>query len=315
MNITALMTSGQKTRAVQRQYPLARVMIWELRRFSASRIFWLEALGFFALLLPVMWGLRAPEHFGTGPDINAGELIVAGTSAWGLLDTLPICLVLLVVLLPFITADGVTRDVQRRTSELVMATPLPVRAYVWGRYLVGLMLGFGLALLMAAAIVGMGVMLHLTVPGYPWPSISALVLLWIGMVLPATMLVTSIGFAIATLQPRLSTLIKVVILVAWIVGAVIIPSSLRNGIPPSWYVNWDPTSAITGQGLVLQYSLDDLFRTATSEVQFQNGFLPIENRMPSIGTWFGSHLLIAGFSLVVVLVVSLLFKRSRDVHT
>ena len=305
----------EQTRAIQRQYPLARVMVWELRRFSASRIFWLEALGFFALLLLVILGLRAPEQFDSrnGDDLIGISGFVAGTSAWGLLDILPRCLVLLVLLLPFITVDGVARDVQRRTYELVLATPLPVQAYVWGRYLVGLMIGLGLAVLMAGAMVGMGVALHLTMPGYPWPSINALVMLWIGMVLPATILVTSIGFAIATLLPPLSTLTKVVILVAWIVGAVIIPSGVRGEIPPSWYVNWDPTGAITAYGLLPQYSIGDLVRTATSEAQFHSAFLSLENRVPPMGTWFGSHLSLAGLGLVLVLAVALSFKRSRDV--
>ena len=47
MNITALPTIGQQTRAIGRPSPLTRVMAWEFRRFLASRLFWFQALGFF----------------------------------------------------------------------------------------------------------------------------------------------------------------------------------------------------------------------------------------------------------------------------
>jgi hypothetical protein len=154
--------------------------------------------------------------------------------------------------------------------------------------------------------------LHLTVINYPAPEIGNVLLLWIGMVVPATVLVSSLSFALGTVFPRLSTLVKVVILLGWIVGAVILPTGLRNTIPPTWYVNWDPTSAVTAIGMLPQYSFGNLIQTATSEAQFQNAFLAIENKMPDLAGWFAPHLLLAGLSLVLVLVAALVFKRSRD---
>ena len=307
MNTTAIATSGQQTRPIRRPRPLARVMTWELRRFGASRMFWLQALGFFSLLLLITWAARAPSQFGFGIRNGAESVsgFVAGTSPLGLIHNLPTFLTLLVLLLPFITADGVTRDLQRRTHELIMTTALPIWAYVWGRYLV--------ALLMLAAILGMGVLLHLTVPAYPLPSVNAAVLLWVGMVLPAVILVASVGFAIVTLLPQLSTLVKVVILMAWIVASLVIPPGFRDQVPPSWYVNWDPTSAVTALGILPQYSFEDVMRTATSAAQFQNAFIAIENKMPLVGSWFVTHLLLAALSLMVVVAVPLAFKRSRDV--
>jgi ABC-type transport system involved in multi-copper enzyme maturation permease subunit len=316
MNITAIATSGKQTRTIQRPRPLARVMTWEFRRFGASRMFWLQALGFFSLLLLITWASRMPSQFDFGSR-NGWSIsgFVAGTSPAGLLHNVPIFLTLLVILLPFITADGVTRDVQRRTHELVMTTALPIWAYVWGRYLVGLMMSLGLAVLMLAAILGMGMLLHLTISEYPVPSVNAAVLLWFGMVLPAVVLVTSLAFAIVTLLPRLSTLVKAVTLVSWIVGSLVIPTGLRDQTPPGWYVNWDPTSAVTAIGMLPEYSFNDLMQTATSAAQFQGAFTAIENKMPLVGGWFASHLLLGALSLMVVLVVPLAFKRSRDVVT
>ena len=131
------------------------------------------------------------------------------------------------------------------------------------------------------------------------------------MVLPATVLVSSLGFALGTLLPRRTTLVKIVILLGWIMGAVILPRGLGKTTPPAWYVNWDPTSAITALGMLPQYSFD--LRAVTSAAQLQQLILTIENKMPDLAGWFAPHLLLAGFSLVLVLVAALAFKRSRDV--
>ncbi len=307
MNITALTSTGQQTRAIERPRLLARVMAWELRRFLASRLFWFQALGLFGFLLLMTWALHAPDQIGAGVSVGGGGVslngFVAGTSAGGLLRTLPTVLVVLALLLPFVTADGVTRDLHRRTHELLMTSALPTWAYVWGRYLAGLVMSLGLALLLLASILGMGWLLHLTVTDYPAPETGAVLLLWTGMVLSATILVSSFGFALSTLLPRISTLVKVVIMVAWIMGALVIPLGLGgNTTPPAWYVNWDPTSGITALG-----------PTITSEAQLQQLILSIENKMPDLAGWFAPHLLLAGCSLALVLVAALAFKRSRDV--
>jgi ABC-type transport system involved in multi-copper enzyme maturation permease subunit len=320
MTITALASTGQQTRTIGRSSPLLRVMAWEFRRFFASRLFWFQALGLFGFLLLMTWAVHAPENIGAGvvhgnsssePPLSG---FVAGTSAGGLLRTLPIVLVVLVLLLPFITADGVTRDLSRRTHELLMTTALPTWAYVWGRYLAGLVMSLGLALLLLVSILGMGGLLHLTVTNYPAPEIGTVLLLWVGMVVSATILVSSFGFAFSTLLPRLSTLVKVVIMVAWIVGALVIPLSLGGDttLPPTWYVNWDPTSGITARGLLPSYAITP-GPTITSEAQFQQFILSVENKMPDLAGWFAPHLLLGGVSLALVLIAALAFKRSRDV--
>jgi len=318
MTITALTGTGQQTQTIKRPHPLARVIAWELRRFRASRLFWFQALGLFGFLLLMTWALHAPDQIGVGVRVGGGDVslngFVAGTSAGGLLRTLPTVLVVLALLLPFVTADGVTRDLSRRTHELLMTTALPSWAYVWGRYLAGLVMSLGLALLLLASILGMGWLLHLTVTDYPAPEIGTVLLLWVGMVVSATILVSSFGFALSTLLPRLSTLVKVVIMVAWIVGALVIPLGLGGNTtpPPSWYVNWDPTSGITALGLLPSYAINP-GPSITSEAQFQQFILTVENKMPDLAGWFAPHLLLAGASLVLVLVAALAFKRSRDV--
>jgi ABC-type transport system involved in multi-copper enzyme maturation permease subunit len=287
-------------------HPLARVMAWELRRFRASRLFWFQALGFFGFFLFLTWISGTTIEFSTR---NFSGLM-AGTSAHGLLLTLPTVLLLLVLLLPFVTADGVTRYLHRRTSELLLTTALPTRAYVWGRYLVCLVMSLGLAVLLLCATLLMGWLLHLTVPLYPAPQTEAVFSLWIGLVVPATILVSSLSFALGTMFPRQSTLIKTAILVVWTVGAEILPFSLGSTLIPTWYSNWDPTGAVTALKILSQ-THDSQLHTATSMAQFQQALLSFENTMPSIGEWFIPHLILAAVSLGLVALAASTFQRSR----
>ncbi|HET8843931.1 MAG TPA: ABC transporter permease [Ktedonobacteraceae bacterium] len=318
MDIPVLTSTGEQTRAMRHSHPLLNVMVWELRRFYASRLFWLQALGFFCFMLFVTWAQKTPEQFGRPAAPGQEELsgFIAGTSSWGLLQALPSILLVLILLLPFITADGVARDLQRRTHELLLTTALPTWAYVWGRYLIGLLIGMGLAVLLLAAVMGMGLLLHLTVPAYPLPPTNAVLLLWVGMVVPAVVLVSSLSFALSTLLPRMTTLVKFVILVIWVIGAVILPSGLRDTTPPAWYVNWDPTSAVTALGLFHQYSASfNGLQGINTEAQLQQYLLAIENKVPDITGWLAPHLLLAVASLLLVLVTALIFKRFRNMFT
>ncbi|HEX4713316.1 MAG TPA: ABC transporter permease, partial [Ktedonobacteraceae bacterium] len=271
-----------------------------------SRLFWFQALGIFGFFLLLMWVQGTSIHFST----RNYDGFIAGTSAQGLLLTLPTVLLLLVLLLPFVTADGVTRDLQRRTHELLLTTALPGWAYVWGRYLVGLLMGLALAGLVLCATLLMGWLLHLTVPLYPAPQIEAAFSLWIGLVVPATILVSSLSFALGTMFPRQSTLIKTAILVVWTVGAEILPFSLGSTLIPTWYSNWDPTGAVTALKILSQ-THDPQLQTATSMAQFQQVLLSSENTMPSMGEWFIPHLILAAVSLGLVALAASTFQRSR----
>jgi ABC-type transport system involved in multi-copper enzyme maturation permease subunit len=291
-------------------------MGWELRRFFASRLFWLQALGFILLTVFVVWILREPYGFPIDDRDVTYSGFVAGTSVWGLLMTIPpIYITLLFFLLPFVNAEGVARDLTRRTHELLMTASLPTWAYVWGRYLIGLLMSLGLAALMLAAILGMGVLLHLTIPDYPLPPVGSILLLWVGMVLPATFLVSSLSFMLGSLFPRQANLVKIAILVGWIIGALVLPSSGAGQTKlPSWAINWDPTSAATGHDLSMSYQTAFNQQTSAplSLAQWQQLLLSVENKAPDLSGWFGPHLLIAALSLLLVVVAAFAFQRFRN---
>ena len=319
MSTTVLTGSGQQARPIDRGLvPLWSVLAWEIRRLSASRLFWSQAIGLLGFLLLLTWVLRV-GHVGFiqgGPGQLTREMsaFVAGTSPDGLLIILPTILLVLVLLLPFVSADGVTRDVTRRTHELVVTTSVPTWAYVWGRYLAVLGTSLGLALLLLLALIAMGEILHLTIADYPEPVIGGTLLLWVGMVVPATVLVGGAGFALSTLAPRFSVLVKVGILVGWIVGTLVIPISTgwRARNAPSWYVDWDPTSAITAIGLLATYALR-LGPSITSDASLQQYLITVENRIPTTTGWLGPHLLLILAALMLVLIASLGYRRCRDV--
>jgi hypothetical protein len=333
MTITALTGIEQPGRVIQRPRLLVRVVAWELRRVLASRLLWLQALGFFGLSLFLTWTQQIPLTLNHAHASVPFYGFLAETSAWGLLLTLPTgSLMLLGMLLPFVNADGVTRDLSRRTYELLMATALPTLVYVWGRYLSGLVLSLGLSLLMLAAILGMGLFLHLTITGhplprignhiadYPVPQIGTLMVIWVGVIASATVLISSLSFALGTVLPRLTTLVKIVIMAAWLLGSEVISIVLGDASHgatfslPAWYINWDPTSEGIALGLFHMYMTDfsNLADKATSTAQTQHSLLTVENALIDLGGWFAPHLLLAGLSLVLVLLVALAFKRSRN---
>jgi len=169
--------------------------------------------------------------------------------------------------------------------------------------------------LMLAAILGLGLLLHLTVSDYPAPEIGNVLILWVGMVVPATILVSSLSFALGTVFPRQSTLVKIGILVVWFIGAVIIPPSGGDTTSlPAWYSAWDPTSAATAQGTLLQYGPDFMNQAdkATSAAQVQHILLTVESQLPDIGAWFAPHLIEALLSLLLVVLAAFTFRRFRN---
>ena len=71
---------------------------------SLIRRFWLQALGFFCFVLFLTWAQSRSFVL----SIRSANGFVAGTSAWGLLLSLPTMVLLLVLFLPFVNTDGVS---------------------------------------------------------------------------------------------------------------------------------------------------------------------------------------------------------------
>src|SRR5258708_15298446 len=87
VSTTALTIPAQRTQALRRAHPLLSVLGWELRRYRASRLFLLQALGFFCLSLFVTWARHGDIETITPTFTFTGS--VATTSPWGMLGRLP----------------------------------------------------------------------------------------------------------------------------------------------------------------------------------------------------------------------------------
>src|SRR5260370_8559754 len=108
--------------------------------------------------------------------------------------------------------------------------------------------------------------------------------IWIGMIASATVLVSSLSFALGTLLPRLTNLVKIVILPGWFVGVEII--SIELGFSshdahfslPAWYINWNPTSEGLALGLFNKYftGFRNLPHEATTTTQTQPILLTVD---------------------------------------
>ncbi len=312
MTTLASTSTDQEAVSTACPHPLLTVMAWEARRLRASPFLWIAPLLLFGLFVADFWPARNPLGFGY--DTPEGQFIghVAGTSALGLVDLLSQRLfLLLVLLLPFVSADGVARDWKRRTHELLMTTTLPNWAYVWGRYLIGLLLSLGAALVLLAALLALGFVLPLVdATIFPAPQVGTIVTLWAVMIVPATILIVSLSFALGTWLPHRSTLVKIGVLLVWLAVAgvfVVLPDNGTTTAP--WYLLFDPTS--NGRSVVVI----NQFRSIPPPTSIDQGWpfiYAVEQRLPDLGAWIATQVLWVGIGVAAVLLVALTFQRFRN---
>jgi ABC-type transport system involved in multi-copper enzyme maturation permease subunit len=321
-----------------RPNPLLSVLRWEVRRMLASRITWVLATIVFGICAVLLLLSRQAEDFGQFDYSNTGRLIhgVTGTIPWttpfGTAILLPFPALLFGLFLPFVVSDGVARDLRRRTHELLMTTAVPTWAYVWGRYLAGAIVSFGLALVFLAAIVVVATVQHLAHPAdYPLHRLPATLVGWALIVLAATVLVSGLSFALGTLLPRRANLIKAAVVLCWFVCGEYLPAAMLQHASqtpgfaemhiPAWYtayLTWDPTFRATGEGLVLgqfHQLIDPILRNPTlSDQAVLLQVRLMEQKMPNLGVFVWTHLawLAAGLALVAVAAAS--FRRFRGVR-
>ena len=313
-----------------RPYPLLTVLSWELRRMRASRATW----GVAALILGVCFlSLRVSsqsldwflECCPQRPDAN---LLSSWTTPWGLACVLPGPLLLCGLFVPFVATDGVAHDLKRRTHELLMSSPLPTWAYVSGRYLANILLCVGLAMLLLLAICVTAVAQHVLQPSiHPSLDLPGTVAIWAVIVLPPTIVLGSFSFALGTLLPRRSNLIKLGVLLVWFATGVMLPQYMqyllelqapRDKFALPWYVayvRWDPTSSTTELVLKGQFFhlLGPTLRDSTlSNRDFFQHVFPVVQQMPDLSFFVGAHLAWIGIGMAAGAGAALVFRRFRN---
>jgi hypothetical protein len=282
---------------------LAEVMVWELRRLQASRAIWKIAgmavvCSTFILFVRNSWGL-------------SDNFRLMGTSAYGQIAELVYGPMLLFgMILAFVAADAVARDYKQRLHELLMTTAVPGWAYVGGRYLASLVVSLALAVALLVTQLAVNEVLAHSDPAYPPQQLATGMTAWGALVIPATIVVASLSFALGTLFPRYSVVPKVVICIAWVILAL--DTDWRD---LGWRDYWNPTGAGMAKLLSLQ-----LIRAAQSGLQATADpsqliafALRLQEQAPDLAPWLGPYLTLASLSLVLVVGVALGFRRFRDV--
>ena len=180
--------------------------------------------------------------------------------------------------------------------------------------------GLGLALLLLASVLLMGLVLHLTQKDYLPPQVNFALTLWLIVILPSTMLLSSLSFALGTLLSRYANLAPLGIIVLWFLFSIV--NAPVFGLP-SWYSTWEPTNF--GMAAILQHPYSQGLETIQSRLleanqlipdllrQFTTSFQSLQQTTPDLLPWLAPHLIQLGVGLVFVLIVVLTFKRSRSV--
>ncbi|HZQ10877.1 MAG TPA: hypothetical protein VFD70_30150 [Anaerolineae bacterium] len=304
-------TLAGKEQVLQRPNPLISVILWELRRLVSNYINWGIVLAFFVFCLLVIgfkhsWGRPVV-------DGQVGEtILIVGTSALGssyqIIEGL---LLFLGILLPFVAGEAIAGDYKARVHELLMSTSLPTWGYVFGRYIASLIVSFGLALVLLVAVLVTSPILHLTL-SYPAPNLALILSVWVIAIIPATILVSSLSFALGTLLPRLAFLSKIALMALWV--SLFFGSDVFDH-GSTWFTLWNPTS----YGIV-RVNVDHFLQVYQAAVQNVSDIeqraqlsIQLQQQVPNLAPWIPSHLVLVGLGVILAAVAALYFRRFRDV--
>jgi ABC-type transport system involved in multi-copper enzyme maturation permease subunit len=181
--------------------PLLTILRWELRRQTLTRFRRMMIVVIAFLFGAITWA----QLFASQPRVSHlplyDEVITIEVLTW-----------IFLMFVPPIVSDLVTRDYHQRTHELLMATAIPSRSYIWGRYLAGL------CICLVVILPGLFVQLAscwLWIGGHAAPKAGTVLGLWLLIVLPTILVVSGLSFSLSTLMPRLPGGIKMVALIVW----------------------------------------------------------------------------------------------------
>jgi ABC-type transport system involved in multi-copper enzyme maturation permease subunit len=299
------------------------VLAWEIRRLVVSRATWITTGATFAafcLLMLLFWGRN--DLYTLRLQHGTLSFYRPSTSVWGLTTTyVQSPGMFFALLLPFVCTDGIARDLRRRTHELLMTSPVPTWAYVWGRYLAVLLFSLVLAGTILVAIVVVTAILHLlNANEYPPVALANIIAVWALVVLPPVLLLSGLSFALGTLLPSWSTQVKLTILLTWFAcGAslwyVLNPKYANPNAPAPTSVVWDPTSIAPTFPLQKHFKqvLEAAAQTMSKEA-FLHYARTIQQSMPDLHTWIVPHLLWSGVGVMAVLATVRLFRRFSNAH-
>ena len=285
--------------------------MYEVRRRFSIRAMWLLFLAVFAFFFGFMWLTRTRgSYFDNGLKIDGGTPL--GLLSGTFMSTL------FVILIPFIATELVAFDLRRRTHELLMTTPVPTWAYVWGRYIAGLVVVGGLLFAMLTGFLLMGLFLSNGILpdsgypfGYPPLNIGALLLLWSLIVLPITLLIQSISFVLGTFFPSFTNAIKALVVIVYYVVLIFNPYLFNASTAV-----WDPsgyaiTLNVTSNTSVHEYTTRIRKEHAQTVRQQLKILRDIEQEVPDTSQWWLPRIVYILLSFVAVALTAHYFQRFR----
>lgn len=286
--------------------PLLAVFSWELTRLLKDRLVWLVAAGVVIITALVAWRMKEAAQLVSSLTLTRAS--VSLNSPWGLLLVLPSPLLFLFgAPLPFIFASQLSRELKQRTHELVMTCATPGWAFVVGRYLAGLLVILGLAVILLCSLLATGLGLHLW-DGQPPAPFGPALILWAIIMLPAIGLFSGFSAALAAWQPHRAGLLKALLLLLWFMSSLFLKLPAYS---TPWYTVWDPTATLVSQALDREYR--DAYFSATRFVLknevVQQEARRLEQKMPDLWPWLLPQVLYAVLGLLVVAAAAWRFKR------
>lgn len=306
-------TMASRTDWAERPNPLLVVMSWELRRVGSS---WRSGAMAVATLLFFMWMVWF-KHFwvlALVKDSRGGQVTIFGTTALGLLfEFINALLLFYWMFLPFVVTGAISRDHKRRVHELLMATPVPTWAFVWGRFLAALVVSLGLSALLLVAMAVVGQIVHLTSPIFPAADPLDLAQDWGLLVLPASVLACAVGVVLGALWPRRAVTIETGALVVWLMLFVLADFFQTLFGPTFGYFN--PTGVPILVELIPRFIQEMQARVppGANAAQINEIALRLEQVKPDLTPWVIPHLILVAISLGIVAMGALVFQRFRNV--
>lgn len=312
------MTTSLQQFAGSRMQPFIRVFSWEVRRLLASRGAWVTTAG----TMIVFAGLLALSNLVQGEYVIATPrgtytFALPTTSVYGLLISyVQNPGMFFALMLPFTAADAVNRDLRGRSHELVMATPVPSRAYVWGRYSAALLYCLVLASAILIAVLSVAAIFQFADSStYPAVAIPKLVAAWALVVVPPVFLLSGISFALGTLLPRRPGLAKVAVMLSWFAAGgslwyLLNPHYRDTNPPPAPYAVWDPTSIAPSFSLSRELKVAAMAHAQSLDSHAFHAYIEqLMQTMPDVWSWVVPHLFWCAIGLLAVVLAASAFRR------
>ncbi|MEO8288268.1 MAG: ABC transporter permease subunit [Chloroflexota bacterium] len=283
------------------RHALASVVGWELNRATSDWRSWLLVGAVFAGAC-----LQAPLNSG---HFDRDHLNFPIHSAFGLAVGY---MQMLSIVFVAIGSSMVARDLSRRTHEVLMATPIPTWAYVWGRWLAGVLMCLGLSIVALLGIIAGGWVLQMAgarPAAYEMPDAVGLAIAFALIVPVDVFLLTGFSFTLGTLLPRWANLAIVAVVALWLVGMPVYAANYTDRAN-----TWLPGHPFMLNAMG-RYYLDALqdaqssHASITFEQQVKLAY-EVGTRMPDLSLWLW-QLSYMGVGVVMVALTARYFSRFR----